>query len=112
MSYSPKLSKELWKLVTSLSLFWADYREKVLKLHLYLCKCANIFSSCQDGYTLEILDIYGIVDGLEKINMAGVSLLVPAGDPYFLVCIGILLHRENRQSFFQCVSSASPFNSA
>jgi hypothetical protein len=30
--------------------------------------------SCKDGYTLETLDIYGIVNGHEKVNIAGVSI--------------------------------------
>jgi hypothetical protein len=61
--------------------------------------CTKSISSCKDGYTLETLDIYGIVDGQEQVNIAGVSygFVFEAEIRRFLRRTGILLHRENRQ---------------
>jgi hypothetical protein len=61
--------------------------------------CTKSISSCKDGYTLETLDIYGIVDGQEQVNIAGVSygFVFEAEIRLFLRRTGILLHRENRQ---------------
>ena len=50
---------------------FTDYREKVTEVLHRLDTSANF--SCQDGYTLETLDIYGIVDGHEQVNIGGVS---------------------------------------